>query len=60
MEGAAVAQICAQYQTPFSELRAISNMVEDRNMTQWDLFGAMSRAQHAALQVIHCFTPEKE
>ncbi len=60
MEGAAVAQICAQYQTPFSELRAISNMVEDRDMAQWDLIGAMSRAQHAALQVIHCFTPEKE
>ncbi|OQY22087.1 MAG: futalosine hydrolase [Desulfobacteraceae bacterium 4572_35.2] len=60
MEGAAVAQMCAQYQIPFSELRVISNMVEDRNMDQWDLTGAMTRAQHAALQVIHCFTAEKE
>lgn len=60
MEGAAVAQICVQYQIPFNELRAISNMVEDRNMAQWDLIGAMSRAQHAALCAIHCFTAEKE
>lgn len=60
MEGAAVAQLCAQYQIPFSELRAISNMVEDRNMSQWDLAGAMARAQHAALHAIHCFAPEKE
>lgn len=60
MEGAAVAQVCAQYQIPFNELRAISNMVEDRNMAQWDLFGAMSRAQQAVLHVIDNFTHEKE
>lgn len=60
MEGAAVAQICTLYQIPFVEIRAISNMVEDRNMAQWDLFGAMARAQHAALHVIHCFAAEKE
>lgn len=60
MEGAAAAQICALYQIPFNELRAISNMVEDRNMAQWDLAGAMNRAQHATLHVIHCFTQQKE
>lgn len=60
MEGAAVAQVCAQYQTPFSEVRAISNMVEDRNMAQWQIKGAMQRAQQAALHVIHCFAAEKE
>lgn len=60
MEGAAVAQMCTQYQIPFNEIRAISNMVEDRNMSQWDLAGAMTRAQHAALYAIHCFTLEKE
>lgn len=60
MEGAAVAQLCAQYQTPFNELRAVSNMVEDRNMASWDLAGAMKRAQQAALFALHCLTPEKE
>ena len=58
MEGAAVAQVCAQYQIPFTEIRAISNMVEERNMAQWDLPGAMSRAQLAALQVIDTFEKE--
>lgn len=60
MEGAAVAQVCAQYQIPFTEMRAISNMVEDRNMAQWDLLGAMSRAQRAALQVIDTFEKESQ
>lgn len=52
MEGAAVAQVCLQYQIPFSEIRAISNMVEDRDMLRWDLPGAMQRAQHAVLYLM--------
>lgn len=49
MEGAAVAHMCCLFGTPFIEVRAISNMVEARNMAQWDLPGAMLRAQEAVL-----------
>ena len=47
MEGAAVAHMCCMFDTPFVEMRAISNMVEARNMAPWDLPGAMLRAQEA-------------
>lgn len=49
MEGAAVAHMCCMFDTPFVEIRAISNMVEARNMAHWDLPGAMLRAQEAVL-----------
>ncbi|MFN2257539.1 MAG: futalosine hydrolase [Desulfuromonadaceae bacterium] len=49
MEGAAIAQMCCMFDTPFVEVRAISNMVETRNMACWDLAGAMQRAQEALL-----------
>lgn len=58
MEGAAVAQVCLQYQIPFSEIRAISNMVEDRDMSQWDLGDAMERAQHAVLHLLNQLNSE--
>ncbi|MDY0191385.1 MAG: futalosine hydrolase [Desulfuromonas sp.] len=53
MEGAAAAQVCTQYHKPFTELRAISNMVEDRDTAHWDLPGAMQRAQHCAIYLLH-------
>ena len=37
MEGAAIFYICLQKQIPFAEIRCISNMVEDRDITKWDL-----------------------
>lgn len=49
MEGAAVAHMCCMFGTPYVEVRAISNMVEARNMAYWDLPGAMQRAQEAVL-----------
>ncbi|MCD6525378.1 MAG: futalosine hydrolase [Desulfuromonas sp.] len=52
MEGAAVAQVCTQYQRPFFELRAISNLVEDRNMDHWDLPLAMLTAQQAFISLL--------
>ncbi len=47
MEGAAVAQICAQYGVPFLELRGISNLVEDRDPARWDLKSGALVAQLA-------------
>ena len=47
MEGAAVAQLCARYGIPFFEVRGISNLVEDRDLTRWDLPKAAAAAQQA-------------
>lgn len=52
MEGAAVAQICEQYKVPFLELRGVSNMVEDRDLSNWDLDGAAGRAQQALIALL--------
>lgn len=52
MEGAAVAHLCALYEIPFVEVRAISNIVEARDRDKWDLPLALERAQAAALQLV--------
>lgn len=57
MEGAAVAQMCRMFATNFIEIRAISNMVETRDLTRWDLPGAMRRAQEALLYWLHHCPP---
>ena len=57
MEGAAAAHMCRMFGTPFIELRAISNMVEKRNLHNWDLPGAMQKAQEAVLYLLQHWTP---
>ena len=52
MEGAAVAQLCARFGVPFLELRGISNLVEDRDLSRWDLGTACSVAQRAVRAVL--------
>jgi futalosine hydrolase len=47
MEGAAVAQLCTRYAAPFFEVRGISNLVEDRDLSRWDLPVAAAAAQQA-------------
>lgn len=37
MEGAAVAHVALLYDTPLLEVRGISNMVEDRDISKWDI-----------------------
>jgi len=37
MEGGAVAMVCKTFNTPCVELRCVSNMVEDRDITNWRL-----------------------
>jgi futalosine hydrolase len=37
MEGAAAAHVSLLYGVPFAEVRGISNMVEDRDRTRWDI-----------------------
>ncbi len=52
MEGAAAAHICTLYDVPFLEVRGISNLVEDRDPTRWDIPGASETAQSALIQII--------
>lgn len=47
MEGAALAHVCALYDVPCLELRAISNHVEDRDLSRWRLRDAAEAAQRA-------------
>jgi futalosine hydrolase len=52
MEGAAVAHAALLWGLDCLEVRGISNRVEDRNLVQWDLAGAMEVAQRFVLRYI--------
>ena len=52
MEGAAAAQVAASYGVDFMEIRGISNMVEDRNLSRWDIPRAVEAAQRFILHFI--------
>lgn len=47
MEGAAVARVAAEFHLPCLELRTISNMVEERDLTRWQLAQAIARLAEA-------------
>jgi futalosine hydrolase len=47
MEGAAVARVCKEFSLPFLELRCVSNMVEDRNLANWQLDQAIDKCARA-------------
>jgi futalosine hydrolase len=52
MEGAALAHVAAIYGVPFLELRAVSNLVEDRDLSRWRIRDAAEAAQAAVRVVI--------
>lgn len=52
MEGAALAHVAAIYGVPFLELRAVSNLVEDRDLARWRLAEAAEAAQRAVRVVV--------
>lgn len=47
MEGAAAAQVCLALGVPFAELRAVSNIVGERDRAAWDVRGAVRGANEA-------------
>lgn len=51
MEGAAVARVCAEFNLPCLEVRCISNMVEDRDMSRWQLKKACRQAGVTAARI---------
>jgi futalosine hydrolase len=52
MEGAAWALVAHRYEVPFLELRAVSNLAQDRDVKTWDLPGAIAALATAALEVL--------
>lgn len=51
MEGAAVARVCREFKLPCTELRCISNYVEDRDLSTWRLQDACQKAASTAAQL---------
>jgi futalosine hydrolase len=49
MEGAACAHVAALYELPFLEVRGVSNLVEDRDLTRWKLRDAARAAADAVV-----------
>ncbi len=56
MEGAAAAQVAALHGAPWLEIRGISNLVEDRDLKQWDLRKAAEAAQAAVIHILKGWT----
>lgn len=52
MEGAACAHLCRLYDTPFVEVRGISNLVEDRDLSGWRLSEAAERCAEAVERIV--------
>lgn len=52
MEGAAIAHVCSLYDVPFIEMRSISNIVQDRDRSRWNIKLAAENCQEAALALI--------
>ena len=52
MEGATVALACREFGVPCVEVRCISNMVEDRNLENWQLADAVDKLNSVARIVI--------
>ena len=56
MEGAAYAHVAALYGVPFLEVRGISNLVEDRDLSTWRLRDAAAVAARAAETIVREWT----
>lgn len=52
MEGAALAHVAAIYQVPLLEVRAVSNLVEDRDVSRWRIREAAETAQAAVRAIV--------
>lgn len=60
MEGAAAAQVCAEYRLPLLELRGISNPTGTRDPKLWDIARGMEAAQQGLLELLRHWPPGEE
>lgn len=58
MEGAALAHVAAIYGVPLLELRAVSNLVEDRDLSRWRTREAAEMAQDAVRVMVKAWGAE--
>jgi futalosine hydrolase len=59
MEGAAVALACQQLSVALLEVRGISNLVEDRDTSRWNLPAGMTAAQKAILALLQAWPGQR-
>lgn len=52
MEGAALHYVCLQTNTPFIQVRAISNYVGERDKTKWNIKLALDQLAHSTVSLI--------
>ena len=57
MEGGALAQVALVYGVPFLEVRGVSNLVEDRDLSRWDLTRAVTEVQRFLLGYLELSSP---
>ncbi|MDH4161108.1 MAG: futalosine hydrolase [Nitrospirota bacterium] len=57
MEGAAAAQVAELHNVPWLEVRGISNIVEDRDLSRWDIPRAARAAQQAVMHILGSWQP---
>ena len=57
MEGAAIAHTCLIYGIPFVEVRGISNVVQEREMSKWTIRSASSNCQSTVIEFAHAVNP---
>ena len=52
MEGAALHYVCTLMKIPFLQLRAISNMVGERDKTKWEIQKAIDALNHSLVKIL--------
>jgi futalosine hydrolase len=55
MEGLAIFFVCIQKEIPFLEIRAVSNYVERRNVSNWNIPLALENLTQEAVKICHSF-----
>lgn len=60
MEGAAAAQVCAEYDIPLLELRGISNPTGSRDPQQWNIKLGAEAAQQGLLKILQNWPQKQE
>lgn len=60
MEGAALHYVCTQQKQPFLQIRAISNMVGERDKSKWRLGLAIENLNQAVLTLLGSFHKQKQ